>query len=793
MNKHWIIGMAFLLSLSAYADRDRVDSLLNLLPSVEDSVRIDVLEKLIVAHEDMSNDSVVLFGQQMLDYARTKRNVSGTARAMLYLGKAYHGKGLDDEALVFLYKARDMFDASKDQRGLGLAYTFIGAIQENQGRHDKALGYYFKALKIFEDTDDLDGKANVFNNMGNLHQKQYNYREALKFYTRSMDMYKKLGKRDKVAALLNNAATAHNSLNEVDKAMELNFEALRTYERTENVRGIGTVANNIGVIYCQKGLYRDAMKYFKQALGMARKVGDQNLIAGALCNMGEAQIYLGNYIASMQYFDEGIELNKRLRNENQLVGAYEGLTLLYEETGQVDKALETYKKAAAIKERLLDDERSRTMAELQANYESEQKEKEIAYQMLVIDKQKSENRFLTVLMLLAAMLLLAVIYGYFRIRKNSRELEKLSIVASKTHNGVMIYDKEGKVEYINDGFVSLSGYSVDEIIKEKGSTIQKISSNPDIEHVLEKVLTSKIPLSYVAMTKAKDGRKLWISTTLSPVFNEKGEVQKIVAIDTDFTESKRKSEEIEKSIAYAKKIQEAILPMRNQIALAFPESFILYRPKAVVSGDFYWYAEKNGYKYIAVADCTGHGVPGAFMSVLGSNAMNQIIRREEFDDPATILNALHRAIRKSLKQDIEGSESREGMDISLCRVDQANGTLLYAGANRPLFLTRKGKLHETAPDKFPIGGYQSETERRFTQHEIRYEKGDMIYLFTDGYPDQFGGPKGKKFMNKRFRELVLSMNGSLPDVQRKAVEDRFLDWKGSEEQIDDILVIGIRL
>lgn len=756
-----------------------------------DSARVQALENRYYLFENSNSDSAIAIATRQLTLSRKINHAASTGRALMNLGRMYHMKGQDEQALVFLYRAKDLFEQIDDKRGLGKTLVAMGMIPENQGRHDKALNLYFKALKAFESVDDEEGKADVFTNMGNLHKKQYNFAEALKFYERALKGYKSIGKKERVASVLGNMATAYNGLDDMDKALEMDFEALRIYERTNNVRGIGSVANNIGVIYFLKSLYKDALGYFTMALEKAQQVDQKDLIALSLCNIAEVHVYLEDYGTAMKYFEEGIDLTKRLKNQNQLVNAYEGLTRLYERIGNTAQALETYKKSAEIKERLLDDERSRAMAELQANYENEQKEKEIAFQNLVITKQRGENRMLMALTVLAAILLAALIYGYFRIRKTSQELEKLSLVASNTHNGVMILDKDGNLEYVNDGFVQLSGYTRDELVADKGSNILEISANPDIAHVWERVLRDRIPVSYLAINQDKSGKSRWLSTTLSPVFNEKGEVQKIVGIDTDFTENKRKSEEIEKSIAYAKKIQEAILPMRNQIMQAFPDSFILYQPKAVVSGDFYWFAEKNGYKYFAVADCTGHGVPGAFMSVLGSNALNQIIRRENKESPAEILSTLHLAIRRSLKQDVEGSESREGMDIALCRLDTHAGILKYSGANRPLYLTKDGELQEIRPDKKPVGGYQLEARRTFTEHEISIRSGDMVYLFSDGYPDQFGGPDGKKFMNRRFRKLVTQICDLPPEQQKQVLEDQFRTWQGEEEQIDDVLVMGI--
>jgi ligand-binding sensor domain-containing protein/serine phosphatase RsbU (regulator of sigma subunit) len=282
-----------------------------------------------------------------------------------------------------------------------------------------------------------------------------------------------------------------------------------------------------------------------------------------------------------------------------------------------------------------------------------------------------------------------------------------------------------------------------------------------------------------------------------------------------------KNKEITDSINYAKKIQEAILPSKNLLAELFPESFILFKPKDIVSGDFYWFnhlsnqnpllagltgatenarlmaktqAEKD-LVVLAVADCTGHGVPGAFMCMIGTSLLNQIVQENEDSPPSTILTLLNTGIQTALKQ--THSETQDGMDIALCSIDRKNKTISFSGAMRPMYIFRKGKnnnlsFEELKPDKNPIGGIHGRLDKKFTLQTTSFEKGDAVYLFSDGYADQFGGDNGKKLMTKKFRELITSIQHLNMEAQYYYLENFMEKWKNGYDQVDDILIMGIR-
>jgi len=255
-----------------------------------------------------------------------------------------------------------------------------------------------------------------------------------------------------------------------------------------------------------------------------------------------------------------------------------------------------------------------------------------------------------------------------------------------------------------------------------------------------------------------------------------------------------KNKNITDSIQYAKKIQEALLPSHDIIKKLLPDSFILFKPKDIVSGDFYWLTEKKNKVFVSAVDCTGHGVPGAFMSLIGFKILENIIKVQGVEKPSEILNILSMGIENTFHRDEEDYLLKDGMDLAFCAYDREKKLLEYAGAFNPLYLIRDNKLIETKADRFSIGLKQMLNEQNeFTNHSVSIKKGDMIYLFSDGYPDQFGGPNGKKFMYRRFRHLLLTIHKLPLQEQKDFLEKSIEDWKGEEyDQVDDILVIGIR-
>lgn len=250
--------------------------------------------------------------------------------------------------------------------------------------------------------------------------------------------------------------------------------------------------------------------------------------------------------------------------------------------------------------------------------------------------------------------------------------------------------------------------------------------------------------------------------------------------------------EIEDSIHYASRIQKAILPPDDYLNKIIPNAFFYYKPRDIVSGDFYWVAAKNGKVIVSAVDCTGHGVPGAFMSIVGNNQLNYALNVENETQPSEILRILDEGVTATLRQ-TKNESVQDGMDLAMVTFDKKNRRVQYSGSFNPLILVRNGELQKFKADRIPIGGHIIEAKKCFTNHEFVYEEGDVIYIFSDGYADQFGGPKGGKYMTGRFIKYLQSISDQPIEQQYDLLDREITEWMGSEEQVDDILVIGIRL
>ncbi len=382
----------------------------------------------------------------------------------------------------------------------------------------------------------------------------------------------------------------------------------------------------------------------------------------------------------------------------------------------------------------------------------------------------------------------------------NKDLAKLSIVASETSNAVAILDQKGRFEWLNAGYTRMYGYTLQLLRHEVGNALGDVNSHPKVDEILRKSIEQKSAVSFESESITRQGGKIWTQTTITPTMNAFGEVDKLVLIDSDITEIKRaeeeianKNEQITKSIQYAERIQRAVLTPKEIISEYIPQHFIMFRPRDIVSGDFYWVAEKDGVLIVTAADCTGHGVPGAFMSMLGISFLNQIIAEHPISElkANVVLDELRDKVKKSLRQTGKEGEAKDGMDMALCIIDRKNMTMNYAGAQNSLILIRNNEIIQYTADDQPIG--ISYSEHPFNNHAFQMQKSDTYYIFSDGYADQFGEKTKKKFFSKRLKEMFLNINALSMSEQSTLLETTFDEWKGIRNQMDDVLVMGLRI
>ncbi len=417
--------------------------------------------------------------------------------------------------------------------------------------------------------------------------------------------------------------------------------------------------------------------------------------------------------------------------------------------------------------------------------------------------------------------LLGIVQDITARKASQKKLERLSLVAAKTSNAVFILEKDLKLEWMNDGYTRMTGYTsrelrdkyLHEVLALCGCDLRKYED-------FAKNLSTSESISQELKIKNKQGDPLWILMSLTPTHDYSLNLVNYIAIIINITKRKEaedklvsanrelkekngiieeKNQSITESITYAQRIQAAMLPSLSDIQKELPQSFVLLKPRDIVSGDFFWFATPHqhdeqgqiinkGKVMIAAIDCTGHGVPGAFMSMIGHSLLDEIVNERGVITPDRILSYLHAGVRYALRQ--QDSQNRDGMDLALVVLCKTMHTIEFAGAKNPLLYIQEGEMQMIKGDKFAIGG--EDDNREYTLHRIDVSKPTTFYMYSDGYQDQFGGPAGKKFMRKNLRKLLLDNHQRPMPEQQHLLDYTIEKWRreADEKQVDDILVVG---
>ena len=385
------------------------------------------------------------------------------------------------------------------------------------------------------------------------------------------------------------------------------------------------------------------------------------------------------------------------------------------------------------------------------------------------------------------------------------ELAELAdIILQKLTALFVIIDKQGQIEFVSPSVKKVLGFEPYTLMGDGWWQLTR-DTGPERDKAksFARILlnsTSEEPVSFEHILKTAAGGHKWIAWSYS-----KGPDNSIIGVGHDITERKHaeqqleiknrelqtKNTEIIDSIMYATRIQKAILPDVSSIKRSFKEAFVLYKPKDLVSGDFYWHFEKEGRTVVAAVDCTGHGVPGALMSVIANSILRDIVIKRNVLDAAEVLRLLDEEILIALSKSDEGAAASDGLDIALCIFDKEKSLLEFAGAFRPLLRVRDGEISEYRGNRYPIGFYQ-DVKKDFQAQHIEVQEHDTFYIFSDGYIDQFGGEHGKKMNKPRFKELLLMVQSMDLEEQEAFLEYSLLNWQQETEQTDDILVIGVK-
>jgi serine phosphatase RsbU (regulator of sigma subunit) len=611
----------------------------------------------------------------------------------------------------------------------------------------KSIEYANKALQLSKTNGNKNDESRAYINLAKAYSKQKVHDEAISYYNKALSIYYKQEDKWGLAYCLNNIGIENKKTGKYDKAIEYCQKALKMYEELADKKGISYLQNTLGDIYYEKQQFGIAVDYYKKALKTDEESGNKKGIAEMHNKIGAAYSGWGNYGEALSH------LNKALQESESL-----GLTNL---SYSIKRNINVVQKNQENKQQ--------SKTDYESTVEQEQKDyiKNIEEQNIEIKNREA---------------------------KSLEEIEKLSIENQVIELKIKIQQdafnqKIAEEQYKNE----MKQREVELLDKEnKIITLELDKKEQERKRLIIYIIIAGVGFLLISS----------LSALLFIQYNQKKEANE--KLSEQFNIIQKQKEEIEKqknkmldSINYAQTIQQSMLFSIDDIKKDIPQSFIFFRPKDIVSGDFYWFSKVGNKTIIAAIDCTGHGVPGAFMSMIGNSLLNNIVNEKRITVPGDILYNLHKGIYGILNQDSDDTHAQDGMDMSLCVIDFIHNKMEFAGAMNHLYLVKNKIVSTLKADIQSVGGkYRLKTtdnkERKFTTNEISISKGLNIYLMSDGFSDQYGGPNKKKFGSVRTKELLSEISEFNPEQQIEQLTASIDSWKGELEQIDDMLVIGIK-
>lgn len=645
----------------------------------------------------------------------------------------------DQKAGNYLEKALELATRIHYKKGIADSYMRLGYFAEDKGNYPEALKNYSAVLAVAKDIGDDRSMADALKNSGIVYTSQGNYQEALSSCLKALVIMERIGNKKGIADCYQSIGNIYGRQLKDDLALKNYLLALDIYTKIKYNSGVAYCYNNIGLVYHGQGNFKEALESFKAALNIHKLMLNKSGMALAYQNIGFTYTSIAKNEEALLSLFESLKIKEELGDKLGIVQCYLNIganlknQMRYSEARKYLLEAEKLAKVIRLKHSLY------KIYEILSTIESTE------------DDFKSAYSYLS----------LMVIYEDSLDNEESRK---------KIVEAQMTYDFEKK-----EAATKAEQEKKDIIAKE----VLKQKTQQRNYFILAFVLLALLALFILRGYKQKQKANRII-------YKQKVEVEKAKHIIEE------KNKDITDSINYAQRIQRAMLPDSEELKRLFPQSFILFQPKDIVSGDFYFVHENNDFVYIAAADCTGHGVPGAFMSLIGTTKLTDAVAQSS--SASDILMFLNRAIKTALKQTDGNESTRDGMDIALCVVNKQTRVLTFAGANRPLWLIRKNtkEVEEIKATKCAIGGLTIDNQH-YDATAVNLAEGDAFYISTDGYADQFSGKTEKKLMTKKFKEILVDIQSQSMQEQKVFLANFINDWKEGTEQVDDILVIGVRV
>ncbi|MGP8214028.1 MAG: tetratricopeptide repeat protein [Bacteroidia bacterium] len=742
----------------------QVDSLQNVLKMEKnDTGKVNTLNTLCEKLERIGKyEPAIICSDSAWSLAEKLGFKNGLARAFRNGGSIYDNEGNFTKALEFVNKALSMEQGTGNKSGETADLCLLGTIYNDQGNYPKALDYDFKALALGQETGDKNNTARTLGNLGTVYYNQGNYPRAIEYHLKALAIDKEIANNTGVAADLCNLGNVYYDQANYPKAIENYENSLTIEQEIGNKEGIATDLGNLGNVNDNEGNYSKALEYDLKALVIVNEIGDKAGVARNLGNIGNIYVEQHNYAMALENYGKALTIYRENKDDEGIARTFASMGFIYAKQKNYYQAKTSLDSALYL-----------------SKHVGEKYDIEYVYSyMAVLDSATGNFK-----------------KGYEDYKSYIIYRDSLVNEANtkKTVQTEMNYEFEQKQA------AEKAGQDKKDAIAEQERNKQKVIRNSFMAgFVLMIALAFFIFRGYRQKQKAN-----------TIIIKQKEEVEKQkLLVEQQKAIVDEKNKDITDSIHYASRIQRALLTTDGYISQYLKEYFILFKPRDIVSGDFYWaFGEQSSVVsgqssvktfHIACCDCTGHGVPGAFMSLLNISMLNETVVERNITRPDLVLNDIRANIIKALNPSGSDTESKDGMDCSYCSIDMENKILYSACANNPVWIIGRDATHgaaacnELPPDKMPVGIQYGE-QKPFTLQSTRLHEGDCVYLFTDGYADQFGGPKGKKFKYKQLQQLIMDNCQLTMAEQKKILDETIEKWKGGLEQVDDILIIGIRV
>lgn len=752
----WIIGICiiFCFNYLVAQEQKNIVELRQLFKTAKhDTTKANIYISLAKEYLDSSTDSVEKYSKLSLSLSIRANYEKGLANSHMILGVNNYNKSQYDSALLHYNFALHIFQSSKDSTGLGKLFNLFGNLYLDMGKPILALENYEKCMEIKRLLNNKKDIAETLMNIGVFYETQGSYTKALEVYQKALLISEQLNDNKRISDLYNNVGGLHFTLNNFDKALEYYQKALKITKELNDLNLLYGRLNNVGLVYENKKEFKKAIAYFEEAQKICEQTNDKTGLSITLVNLGLAYHDSKQYETAIQYYKTALSNFKEI-----------GMTL--GEIKCLNSLAASYIKNQNFQQAVLSANEAVNLA-IEVNSKDDQSE---AYKNLseAYENQRNyKDAFL-----------------YYRLHKTLNDSIFSTENAKKTTALEMQYGFDKQQEQLH---IEQAKKDVEQ--KSKLERQQMMT----IFFIIGFLLMSALAYFVFRNYKEKKQANIVLQEQKNEILEQNYEIQsQNEEINSQLNVITHQSKEITDSILSAKRIQTAMLPPTSILDEINSDYFILFMPRDIVSGDFYWFKRIKNLLYITVADCTGHGVPGAFTSMLGMSLLNEIVTKRDIMQANTVLYELRKRIKASFHQTGEKSDTKDGMDMALCIIDLEMYEMQYAGANNQLLIARNGELIEYKADRMPIGVHPKENEM-FTNNEIIVQKADAIYIYSDGYEDQFHGETGKKFLAKNFKKLITSIQMQPMAEQKEVLAKAMIDWKLDYWQVDDITVLGFRI